>query len=192
MPQEGYWHKRGYLKESVKGTKAIGWELALLPLLTAPSMCPLFPFSMPHFPKLAIHTTKKSDPQAKLFTVFYESLKGRGAEKEKGWIGGQRGGGLLQSRSEERGGERKRRQACMRVPSGAKPRRKGCLGMGREYARASQKRRKSGTGAMAEIEVQMDFGYSWQGLRQREHKGVPGEGTGSEELGSYKRAPEML
>lgn len=26
MPQEGCWHKRGYLKESLKGAKAVGWE----------------------------------------------------------------------------------------------------------------------------------------------------------------------
>lgn len=94
MPQEGYWHERGYLKGSVKGTKAIGWKLALPPpLLTPLSMCPLFPFSISHFPKLSIYAPKKCNPQAKLFTVFYESLKGRGNRKRKGLDLGSKGRG---------------------------------------------------------------------------------------------------
>lgn len=149
--------------------------------------CLLVPFSVSPSPKLSIHPTKKSNPQAKLFTVFYESLKGRGKEKEKGWIWGQRGGGLLQRRRGERGGERKRRQACMRVPSGAKHRRKGCSGLGGSMPEPYRKGAKRRTGGEAEIEVQMDLGPPGRDCCKDDTKGMPGQGTGSGERGGHLR-----
>lgn len=58
-----------------------------------------------------------------MFTVFYESLKGRGKAERKGLDWGAKGRGpAAEERGRERGSERKRRQACIESrASGAKP-----------------------------------------------------------------------
>lgn len=143
------------------------------PLLTAVSPCPLFPFSISPFPKLSIHSTKKSNPQAKLFTVFYESLKGRGTEKEKGWVWGQRGGCLLQRRGEERGSERKRRQACMRVPSSAKQRRKAAWGWGGSMPEPYRKQQRAEQEEPEKLKCKWTLGPPGKDYCKENTKGMP-------------------
>lgn len=124
--------QRGLFERKPERGRAVGWELVPRRGLCSADcarLCPLCPFSVSPSPKLSIHPTKKSNPQAELFTVFYESLKGRRKEKEKGWIWEHRGGGLLQRRREERGGERKK--AGMREsPKRCQAPKKGLLGVG--------------------------------------------------------------
>lgn len=69
----------------------------------------------------------------------------------------------------------------MRVPSGAKLRRKGCWGGEGACQSLTEKEQRAEQEGKAEIEVQMDLGPPGRDCCKDNTKGMPGQGTGSGE-----------